>query len=110
MRVNSLKRYLIFLLVVSLLSGINGAALAGDMDTAMQECLIEAMQKVDDDTTVGQLKAACEEELAGAELIAEPEPGVGEVEKTALKQRLDKEEEGGNSSLFYFFNVYNTMN
>ena len=52
---------------------------------------MKAMQKAGDDTTVGQLKAACEEELAGAELVAEPEATVAEVEETALGKRIREE-------------------
>jgi len=69
------------------------AAFAGDMDAALQECLIKAMQKAEDTTTVGQLRAACEAELAGAEKITTPEASFAEVKDTALEQRLGKEEE-----------------
>ena len=87
-----LKQVVILLQVVLLLCGINGAAFAGDMDAAMQECLIKAMQKVDDVTTVGQLKAACEAELAKAATSKEPETSVAEVEETALEKRIKGED------------------
>ena len=93
------KQVVILLLVVLLQWGINGTAFAGDINAAMQECFIKAMEKADDTTTVGQLRAACEEELASAEKIAEPEPGVAEVEETALERRL-KEEDGSTSNLW----------
>ena len=86
------KQFAILFLVVLLLWGINGAAFAGDMETSMQECLIKAIQKVDDTTTVGQLKAACEEELAGDENIVEPAARVAEVKETALGKRIREED------------------
>jgi len=53
---------------------------------------MKAMEKADDTTTVGQLKAACEEELAGVELVAEPEATVAEVKETALGKRIREED------------------
>ena len=58
----------------------------------MQECLIRAMQQADDTTTVGQLKAACEEEPARAETTAEQESSIVQVKETALEQRINKED------------------
>jgi len=87
-----LKQVVILLQVVLLLCEINGAAFAAEMDAAMQECLIKAMQKVDDVTTVGQLKAACEAELAKAATSKEPETSVAEVEETALEKRIKGED------------------
>ena len=87
-----LRRLLILFLAVLLLGGINSATLAGDMDSAMQECLVKAMQKADDTLTVGQLKASCEAKLAKSEIAAEPETGVAGVEETALEKRIDDED------------------
>jgi len=89
----SVKQYIILFLVMPILCGAYGAAFAGDMDAVMQECLIKSMQKADDATTIGELKAACEAELVTPALAAEPDAGVAEVEGTALEQRLDKEKE-----------------
>jgi len=99
LRVNSLKLFVFLFLVAPLLWGINGAAFAGGMDAAMQECLMKAMEKADDTITVGQLKASCETELASSELIAEPEATVAEVEETALEKRI-REEDSSISNLW----------
>jgi len=60
---------------------------------------MKAMEKADDTITVGQLKAACEDELAGAELVAEPEATVAEVKETALEKRI-REEDSSISNLW----------
>ena len=86
------KHFLFLLLVVPLLWGINSAVSAADIDADLQECLIKAMQKADDATTIGELKEACKEELARAETIAEQESSVAEVEETALGKRIEDED------------------
>jgi len=91
----TLRQLLILFLAVFLLSGIYTATLAGDMDSAMQECLMKAIQKADDAATIGDLKAACKAEPAKPEAAAELETGVAEVEETALGKRI--EDEGGST-------------
>jgi phospholipase A1 len=66
--------------------------LAGDMGAAMQDCLIRAMQKANDVTTVGELKAACQAETVKPETAAEQRPGAAEAEETALEKRIEDEE------------------
>ena len=89
-------RYLVILfLAVPLLGGINSATLAGDMDSAMQACLVKAIQKADDSSTIGDLKAACKAELAKSEAPAELKTDVAEVEETALQKRIA--DEGGSA-------------
>ena len=80
----------ITLLTLIFLAGSCRAALADDMDAAMQDCLIRAMQKADDVTTVGELKAACQAETAEPEIAAEKEPAA-EAEGTALDKRIEQE-------------------
>lgn len=86
------KQVVILLLVVLLLRGTNDAAYAADMDAAMQECIINTMQKVDDSITVGELKAACEAELAKTDVNEEPEIIIAESEETALERRIRRED------------------
>jgi phospholipase A1 len=62
------------------------------MDAAMQECLINKMQKADDSTTVGQVKGACEAELAKAEVSEKPEAVVADAKETALDKRIREED------------------
>jgi phospholipase A1 len=88
---NILRRFLILFMAVLLLGGINSASLAGDIDSGMQECLINAMQKADDASTIGALKAACKAELAESETAAEQETSLAEVEETALEKRIEDE-------------------
>jgi len=85
-------QFVVLFLVVPLLNGISSVALAEEMEAAMQECLINAMQKADDATTIGQLKAACEEALAKPGIAAEPEVSVVKVEETALEKRIEDED------------------
>jgi len=82
----------IALLIFTFLAGSCRAALAGDMDTAMQDCLIRAMQKADDAATVGELKAACQAETEKPEIAAEPEPVAAEPGETALDMRIEQED------------------
>ena len=82
------KHCAILFLVISFFWGITAVALAGDMDPAMQKCLIKEMQEADDTTTMAELKAACKEELAKAEKAAEQAMSVAEVEETALEKRI----------------------
>lgn len=82
----------IVILIFTFLAGSCHSVLAGDMDAAMQDCLIRAMQQADDVTTVGELKAACQAETAKPEVAAEPEPVVAEKEETALEKRIGEEE------------------
>jgi len=71
------KQIVFLLLVVPLMWGINDAAYAGIMDAAMQECLIEAMEKAGDDVTIGALKAKCKaEELTVADKAEEEDKGI----------------------------------
>ena len=93
----NVKQYIILFLVMPILCGAYGAALPGDMDSVMQECLIRAMQKTDDATTIGELKAACEAELVKSETAAEPDAGIAENKETALEQRIGREEESGSN-------------
>ena len=73
-----LKQIVILFLVVPFL-GINGAVFAADMDAAMQECLIKAMQKAGDDVTIGDLRAKCKaEELTVADKAEKEEKGIVE--------------------------------
>ena len=87
------RQVLTLLFLVLIFWVTNSTAFAADIGAAMQECLIESMQKAEDDTTVGQLKAACEAELARTKIIAEPKIIVAETEESALEKRLGKEEE-----------------
>ena len=91
MKREKLRRLLTLFLVVPLLSGINTATLAGDMDSAMQECLIKAINKADDASTIGDLKASCKAELAKSEANKELAGSVAEVEETALQKRIEDE-------------------
>lgn len=83
------KQIVLLLLVVSIPWEIYGTALAAEMDAALQECLIQALQKADNSLTVGELKAACQvapgksadETITKAEVILE----------TPLDERLKKE-------------------
>ena len=86
------KQVLILFLVVPFLCGINGAAFAADMDISMQECFIKAMQQADNSITVGELKAACEAELATIGVTEKPEATVAETEETALEKRIRRED------------------
>jgi len=94
-----LRYILILFLALTFLGGINSAILAGDLESAMQECFIKAMQKAEDATTIGELKAACKEELAKSEIAAEPETSVAEVEDTALEKRI-RDEDKSKSNLW----------
>jgi phospholipase A1 len=99
LKIKRVRQFIFLFLVVLFLWGACITAFAGSMDTAMQECLIKAMEKAEDATTVGQLKAICEEELSGAEKVAEPEARGAEVEETALEKRI-REEDSSISNLW----------
>ncbi len=93
MRANNVIVPVIGFLAMIFLAGSCRAALAVDMDADMQDCLIRAMQKADDVTTVGELKAACQSETPGPEIAAEQESAAAETEETALQKRFKQEEE-----------------
>lgn len=69
------------------------AALTDDMEVALHDCLFKAMQKADDVTTVGELKAACQSKTPAPEIAAEQESAAAEAEETALQKRFKQEEE-----------------
>ena len=62
----------------------------------MQDCLIQAMQKAEDATTIGELKEAYKEELAKSGMAAEPEKSVAIAEESALEKRIDDEDSSTN--------------
>jgi len=67
------KQIIFLFLVIPLLCGIHSAALAADMDTAMQECLMKALVAAPGTTTVDELRAQCQAEQISAAKQEEPE-------------------------------------
>jgi len=78
--------------IACLFSVSHDPAMANDMEPAMQECLIRVMQKADDATTFGSMKAECEAELVKTETTTEPEAIVAGAEETALDKRIEEED------------------
>jgi hypothetical protein len=63
MKENLLKQIVFLFLAVPLLWGINAAAFAADMDAAMQECLLKALETAPGSMTVDDLRAQCQAEM-----------------------------------------------
>ena len=76
MDMRKIKQILFLFLVIPFLWG-NNPVQAADMDTAMQECLMEEIQKAGDDVTIGELKARCKDkEETVAEKTEEEDRGI----------------------------------
>ena len=78
-----IKQKIFLLLIFPFLWGMTDAAFAADMDTVMQKCLMEEMQKAGDDVTIGELKARCKDK---ERIVAEKAPE--EEEKSIVRTRL----------------------
>jgi len=79
------NKIVILFLGVLLLWGINGAAFAADMDAAMQECLLKALETAPGSMTVDDLRAQCQAEQTAA-VKQEEDEGL-------IEQRLYTDEE-----------------
>ena len=78
-------------LVVIVLLAAASPTWAEDTGGPMQECLIRVLQEAGDDATVGQLKARCAAELLQNRDAAQQAGESGEIEGTALEDRLQHE-------------------
>jgi len=87
-----LKRSIIPFFIASILFGVNCTVIGGEMDPAMQECLVNMLQQADDAKTVGELKEACRAQLAIQAGTAVPEQAAAETEETALDIRIEEED------------------
>ncbi|MEA3231709.1 MAG: phospholipase A [Thermodesulfobacteriota bacterium] len=81
-----------FVLVISACGGILSSAGAYD-EADLEACIVEKMLHAGDETTIGELKAACRHHLEGLKRLA-PEDVIDEdVEESAIKRRQEIEQE-----------------